>query len=79
MGLRYNLPRLYIAGILLCLLSPVATGARKAVPDSILDGYRLVNDYVDDNEECFRCHGESRRYGNAEIGHLRQIRALSAE
>jgi hypothetical protein len=33
-----------------------------------LDSFRVVNDYVDDNEACFRCHGEPKFQLPAETG-----------
>jgi len=34
-------------------------GSGRDVIETDLDTFRLVNDYVDNNETCFKCHGES--------------------
>ncbi|MFC2116491.1 hypothetical protein ACFLTU_08440 [Bacteroidota bacterium] len=37
-----------------------SVGFGKEIPESVMDSFRLVNDYVDENEDCFRCHGETK-------------------
>ncbi|MCK4852669.1 MAG: cytochrome c3 family protein [Bacteroidales bacterium] len=38
----------------------VNSGASSGLPEDELAAYREVSDFVDENEECFRCHGESK-------------------
>ena len=45
----------------------VYTGSGQQLPPDELDTFRLVNDYVDENEECLRCHGESKYQIKGEI------------
>jgi hypothetical protein len=60
MDLENYLLRILITGVLILSIGKVHAGSAKEVPDSLLDYFRLVNDYVDENEECFRCHGETK-------------------
>ena len=69
---RSNNFRIFLAaGLLVFSSCGIRTLNARAVPDSVLDNYRLVNDYVDDNEACFRCHGESKyELTNEETGRI---------
>jgi hypothetical protein len=67
----YNLGAVLAAGLLVFSTCGLRTLSAKEVPDSLLNSFRLVNDYVDDNEECFRCHGESKyELPNKETGRI---------
>jgi predicted CXXCH cytochrome family protein len=46
--------------MLFWLLVLVNSGAGKSLQPDDMDNYRQVSDFVDDNEACFKCHGESK-------------------
>lgn len=48
------------ASVLFLSLALVNTGTGKAPNPDELDAYRQVSEFVDDNEACFKCHGESK-------------------
>ncbi len=47
-------------GTLVLFFGAVDTGSGKGFPEDQLDSFRLVNDFVDENETCFKCHGETK-------------------
>jgi predicted CXXCH cytochrome family protein len=49
---------LFSSGTLFMMLLWVKPGNGKGLAPDELDAYRQVNDFVDDNEACFKCHGE---------------------
>jgi len=48
------------ASVLLLTLALVNTGTGKVPDPDQLDAYREISDFVDENEACFKCHGESK-------------------
>ena len=46
--------------VLFLLLAMVDPGTGKVQEPDDLDTYRQVSEFVDDNEACFKCHGESK-------------------
>jgi hypothetical protein len=57
---KYRIPGILILVTGILFFSSANTLAGRDIPESELDTFRLVNDFVDENEECFRCHGESK-------------------
>ncbi len=57
---KYLTISLFIASFVIVFFGSIPAGSGKEIPENLLDSFRLVNDYVDDNEECFRCHGETK-------------------
>ena len=51
-----KLPTIFLTGILMCLATLVA--AQTFDTTKIKPSFYQVNDYVEDNEACLRCHGE---------------------
>jgi len=51
---------LIIIGTGLFIPGSVILGSGQENPGLLLDSFRLVNDFVDQNEACFQCHGEPR-------------------
>jgi len=47
-----------IIGTGIFLSGSVIHGTGQENMESLLDSFRLVNDFIDQNEVCFRCHGE---------------------
>lgn len=67
MGKRTLAFALILSSILVLFLGTVHTGTGHQLPSDELDTFRLVNDYVDDNEDCFKCHGNSKYQIKGEI------------
>jgi len=51
---------LLLSGTMVLFLGALKTGSGHTIPADELDSFRLVNDFVDENEDCFRCHGEAK-------------------
>ena len=58
---KYRIPGILIVSTGILLISSAHTLSGRDIPESELDTFRLVNDFVDENDECFRCHGEDNR------------------
>jgi len=48
------------AAVLFLLLAMVKPGTSKGQEPVDLEPFREVSEFVDDNEACFKCHGESK-------------------
>ena len=64
---RFLAVTLILTSILVLFFGTIHTGKGSQLPLDELDTFRLVNDFVDENEECFRCHGNSKFQIKGEI------------
>lgn len=54
----FQLYTLFIASTFLLFFGIVLGSSGRVADDTNLDNFRQVNEFVDDNEACFKCHGE---------------------
>ncbi len=57
---RYLALTFILSGILALSFGNLQEEPNRALNQNLLDTFRLVCDYVDENEACLRCHGESK-------------------
>ena len=64
---KYLAATVIFSSMVVLFFGTVHTGAGRELPQDEFEKFRQVNDYVDDNEECFRCHGETKFQLKGEI------------
>ncbi len=55
---KYLLTGIFISTLFVLFFLTIFSGSGSDIADDNLDKYREVNEFVDDNEACFKCHGE---------------------
>ncbi|HEC44201.1 MAG TPA: hypothetical protein ENI20_15370 [Bacteroides sp.] len=57
---KYLIPAIFTLSIGILFFGIVERSSGMDNPEPALDSFRLINDFVDENEACFKCHGEQK-------------------